>query len=112
MDKLGVFGKFEQYGLFEILEELLVSNGTKSTANTATSETILQDEQIDVHRDLRRILEILTLSLIQAPDLFRSYCVSQDQKTLNYPFLSFIVENAILHKDPVVQHMVLIFVVS
>jgi len=100
VDKIGIFGNFEQYGLFEILEELMVSNDRKSTMATETG-----GEQIDVQRDLRTILEILTLSLIQAPDLVRSYCLSEDQKTLKYPFLSFIVENATRHKDPVIQHM-------
>jgi len=119
VDKIAIFRKFEYYGLFEILEEILISNTANPTAHfdnipdeieeTEESKQENDDEdskQIDIHRDFRTILEILTLSLIQAPDLFRTYCLSQTQKILKYPFFSFIIENATTHKDPVIQHMV------
>jgi hypothetical protein len=64
------------------------------------------DGEIDLSKHYYLILEILMLSLVQAPHCLRDYCISQHQKVLKYPLLSHIVEKTTSHDEPMIQNMV------
>ena len=63
-------------------------------------------DEINVKSHLHMILEVLMLSLVQAPHCLRDYCISQPQKVQKYPLLSYIVEQVTNHEDSIIQNMV------
>lgn len=55
---------------------------------------------------LNYITEIITISLQIAPNYFRNYVVSQNQKFLKYPCLSLICDNFIQNDDMNIRFLV------
>lgn len=114
MNKVSIFRSFCEYGLFEILEEIMISQASHFNVSTDSNNNEPQnreniqykDGEINASQHLRLIIEILILSLIQAPRLLREYCVSEGQQTLQYPFLTYLCNETIYNPDSTIQNMV------
>src|SRR5688572_15072436 len=102
--------------MFETFEEIMISSkapsaafGNKMGKKDQKKKEGGADSEIDLAKHYYLILEILMLSLVQAPHVLRDYCISQQQKILKYPFLSHIIEKTTAHEDPMIQNMVILY---
>jgi len=104
---VGIYEVFAEFNMFETLEEIMVrpsgtgALGLKKKDNKKKEST----DEIDVKVHIHMILEILMLSLVQAPRYLRDYCISQHQTVLKYPLLTYIFDRTINHEDPIIQNM-------
>lgn len=112
-----MFDAFNEFGIFEILEEIL--QGKPQTTTTMLikkkdpkKKDIVSEGELDLSKHTYLILEILMLSLVMAPHFLRDYCISQQQKITKYPFLTLICEKITSHEDVMTQHMVGYFIFS
>ena len=86
--------------------QVSLANKIGKKDNKKSKENARLSDEIDVKQHLHMILEILMLSLVQAPRFLREYCVSQHQKIQKYPLLTYIVDKTTNHDDPIIQSMV------
>jgi len=102
---------FAEYDIFETFELIMTHFGgqfqvTKMGKKEKKKENAHSLDEIDGKQHMQMILEIMMLSLVQAPHCLRDYCMSQHQKILKHPLLTFIVYETINHEDPIIQNMV------
>ena len=114
---MAIYEVFAEFNMFETLEEIMVrptgtgTLGLKKKDNKK-KENIHGTDEIDVKVHIHMILEILMLSLVQAPRCLRDYCISQHQTILKYPLLGYIFDKTINHEDPIIQNMVIVGIVG
>lgn len=115
VDKIGIFQLFSDYGLFEILEEILttpppqISHKTMKNEIKMDKEDDSDGEEIDVSLHLQTMLEIIMLALVQAPLVLREYCASERQKVLKYPLMTYMTDKCTTYPDLIIQSMVRTF---
>lgn len=114
VDRVGIFEIFGEYGIFDTLQEIMIPSKMAQSAmvqkmNKPKKKDIVSEGEIDLGKHLYLILEILMLSLVEAPHVLRDYCISQEQKIQKYPFLSYIVEKTTQHEEPMIQNMVILY---
>lgn len=111
VDKIGIFQLFSDYGLFEILEEILTTPPPQTPHKIVKKMNIEEEEdsdseEIDVALHLQTMLEIIMLALVQAPLVLREYCGSERQKVLKYPLMTYMADKCTTYPDLIIQSMV------
>jgi len=108
VDKVAIYEVFAEFNMFETLEEIMVRPTGAGTLGLKKKDQKKKDhgsDEIDVKVHIHMILEILMLSLVQAPRCLRDYCISQHQTILKYPLLGYLFDKTTNHEDPIIQNM-------
>jgi len=109
VDKNGIYQVFSEYGLFEILEEIMLNPQTQHNNQSIQKDTRKHKkdfEEIDNEKHQHIILEIIMLSLVQVPQLLRDFCLSQTEKIQKYPLFTYMIDKCTTHQNPTIQNMV------
>jgi hypothetical protein len=106
VERAAMFDSFNEFGIFEVLEEILQGKQENSILKKKDPKKKESEGEIDLTKHTYLILEILMMSMVMAPYYLRDFCISQAQKFLKYPFLALICDKITSHEDPIIQNMV------
>ena len=109
MDKVEIIELFNEYNLFETLEEILKNqkHQKENPSKLAQKNKYIPKSKKKISTEIELyqrntsfyILEIIMISLQIAPSFFRTHIVSQNQKFLKYPFLQLLTESVVNDED-------------